>query len=124
VTAYAVAVMTDIRMGPGIVDYLQRIDATLEPHGGRFIAHGARPVSLEGENVAGAVIIEFDNLELAKRWYESPAYQAIIDLRTSNTDGVAFLVTGVDCGYRVSPANQQPTPTTNDANPPVAGRLS
>ncbi len=120
-TAYAVAVMTDIRMGPGIVDYLQRIDATLEPHGGRFIAHGTRPVSLEGETVAGAVIIEFDNLELAKRWYESPAYQAIIDLRTSNTDGVAFLMPGVPSDYR---ASRQLTPSTNDANPPLQGRLS
>jgi uncharacterized protein (DUF1330 family) len=124
VSAYAVAVMMDIRMGPGIVDYLQSIDATLEPHGGRFIAHGARPVSLEGETVAGAVIIEFDNLELAKRWYESPAYQAIIDLRTSNTDGVAFLVAGVPSDYRASRTSRRRTPSTIDADPSLEGPLS
>jgi uncharacterized protein (DUF1330 family) len=124
VSAYAVAVMTDIRLGPGIVDYLQRIDATLEPHGGRFIAHGARPVSLEGETVTGAVIIEFDNLELAKRWYESPAYQAIVNLRTSNTDGVAFLIAGVPSDYRASRTSRPRTPSTNDDNPPLKGQLS
>jgi uncharacterized protein (DUF1330 family) len=29
-------------MGPSIVEYLQRIDVTLEPFAGRFMVHGGR----------------------------------------------------------------------------------
>jgi uncharacterized protein (DUF1330 family) len=35
--AYAVADLRDVTMGPPIVEYLQRIDATLEPFNGRFL---------------------------------------------------------------------------------------
>jgi uncharacterized protein (DUF1330 family) len=38
--AYAVAHMHEVVMGPDIVEYLQRIDATLAPFGGRFAVHG------------------------------------------------------------------------------------
>ena len=32
-------------------------------------------------------------------WYGSPAYQAILPLRTNNIDGDAIVVTGVDANY-------------------------
>jgi len=32
----------------------------------------------------------------------SPAYQAILPLRTNNIDGDAIVVTGVDAGYRTA----------------------
>ena len=34
--AYAVAHLRNVNMGPSIEEYLQRIDATLEPFAGRF----------------------------------------------------------------------------------------
>ena len=43
--AYAVAHLRNVNMGPPIEEYLQRIDATLEPFGGRFLIHGGE---LEG----------------------------------------------------------------------------
>ena len=39
-TAYAVAHMRHAAMGPQIVEYLHKIDATLDPFGGRFLIHG------------------------------------------------------------------------------------
>ena len=39
-TAYAIGHLSEVRMGPAIVEYLRRIDATLEPFEGRFIIHG------------------------------------------------------------------------------------
>ena len=38
--AYAVGILNDVRMGPDIVEYLERIDATLAPYDGHFIIHG------------------------------------------------------------------------------------
>ena len=46
--AYAVAHMRQVTMGPPIVEYLERIDATLAPFGGRFLVHGGKPEVVEG----------------------------------------------------------------------------
>jgi uncharacterized protein (DUF1330 family) len=43
--AYAIGHLRDVAVGPEIVEYLERIDETLAPFGGRFIIHGARPGS-------------------------------------------------------------------------------
>jgi hypothetical protein len=41
--AYAVAHMRQVTMGPPIVEYLERIDATLAPFNGRFAVHRRHP---------------------------------------------------------------------------------
>ena len=46
--AYAVGLLHDIDPNDEILDYLRRIQATLDPYGGRFLVHGATPEVLEG----------------------------------------------------------------------------
>jgi hypothetical protein len=38
----------------------------------------------------------------ARGWYSSPAYQAIVRLRTDNSDGDTILVEGVAQGHRAT----------------------
>ena len=38
--SYAVGLLQDVRMGPAIIEYLERIDATLAPFDGHFVVHG------------------------------------------------------------------------------------
>jgi len=40
---YAVGILNQIKMGRPIVEYLERIDATLAPYDGHFIVHGGEP---------------------------------------------------------------------------------
>jgi uncharacterized protein (DUF1330 family) len=47
--AYAIAHLRSVRVGPDIVRYLEQIDATLTPFGGRFIVHAGSAEVLEGE---------------------------------------------------------------------------
>ena len=101
-TAYAIAHLRNVRVGPDIVGYLERIDATLEPFGGRFIVHGSAIDVREGEWPGDVIVIEFPDREQATAWYESPAYQAILPLRTGNADGTAILVDGVDPDHRAT----------------------
>ena len=101
-TAYAVAHLQSVRAGPDIVEYLQRIDATLEPYGGRFVVHGGDPDVREGEWPGDLIVIEFPDRETAIRWYESPAYQEILPLRTDNSDGTAIIVDGVGPDHRAT----------------------
>ena len=42
-TAYAVAHLRSVDQNAEIVDYLRRIDATLDPFDGRFVVHGVLP---------------------------------------------------------------------------------
>lgn len=100
--AYAVAELSDVRTGPDIVEYLRRIDATLEPFGGRFIIHGGEPEVLEGTWTQTLIVIEFPGLDRARAWYASPAYQEILPLRTRNSSGRAVLIDGVDEDHKAT----------------------
>jgi uncharacterized protein (DUF1330 family) len=83
-------------MGQPIVEYLQRIDATLQPFDGHFIVHGGQNEVLEGTNPGTLIVIEFPDRAAAAQWYASSEYQAILPLRTENADGTVFLIDGVD----------------------------
>ena len=101
-TAYAVGHLHDVRMGPAIVEYLETIDATLAPFGGRFLIHGAPPTVLEGDWRGDLIVIAFPDRERALAWYRSPAYRAILDLRRGNAEGAVLIVDGVPDGHRAT----------------------
>ena len=98
-TAYALAHLYNPKPHPEVVDYLDRIQDTLDPFEGRFLVHGPQITVAEGEWPGTLVIIEFPDAERAMAWYTSPAYQEILPLRTRNIDGVAILAEGVGPGY-------------------------
>jgi uncharacterized protein (DUF1330 family) len=100
--AYAIGHLRNVAMGPAIVEYLERIDATLEPYGGRFIIHGGRPEVLEGDWRGDLIVIEFADIDRAREWYQSPAYQEIASLRSDNSDGEILLLDGVEAGHRAT----------------------
>ena len=98
-TAYAIAHLHDPQFNDDVLDYLDRIQATLDPFGGRFLVHGAMVEVKEGPWPGTVVVIEFPAIDQARAWYDSPEYQAILPLRTSHITGQAILVEGVAPGY-------------------------
>src|SRR5262245_51988282 len=73
--AYVIAEV-DIHDPDQYADYTAAVPDTLAASGGRFVARGGELAVLEGEwTPPRLVILEFEDLEAAKRWYESPAYQ-------------------------------------------------
>ena len=94
--AYAIGWLRDLRSGPEIVRYLEEIDATLAPFGGKFRIHGGQVDVLEGEWTGDLVAIEFPTRQAARDWYASEAYSAIAPLRTSNSKSLVLLMDGVD----------------------------
>ena len=98
--AYAVAHMLEVSMGPAIVEYLRRIDGTLEPYGGRFIVHGGDFKVMEGSWPGFLIVIEFPDRAHADGWYASAAYQEIATLRTDNSRSDLILIDGVEPGHR------------------------
>jgi uncharacterized protein (DUF1330 family) len=100
--AYAVAHMRQVAMGPAVVEYLQRIDATLAPFGGRFIVHGGEVEVLEGSWPGHLIVIEFPDRGRACAWYNSDAYQEIVALRTDNSESDVIVAEGVSGGHRAT----------------------
>jgi uncharacterized protein (DUF1330 family) len=100
--AYAVAHMRRVTMGPPIVEYLERIDATLAPFGGHFTVHGGDFELLEGSWPGNLIVIEFPDREQARAWYDSDAYQAIATLRTGSSDSDVIMIDGVDRDHKAT----------------------
>ncbi len=100
--AYAIGHLRNVVMGPAIVEYLERIDETLEPFGGHFIIHGALPDVKEGNWEGDLIVIAFPDRGKADAWYASLAYQTIKTLRSDNSDGEILLIDGVDADHRAS----------------------
>lgn len=101
-TSYAVGVLHEVKMGPPIVKYLERIDATLAPFDGHFIVHGGEAEVLEGTDPGTLIVIEFPDRASAEGWYASAAYQEILPLRSENSMSTVFLIDGVDRDHRAT----------------------
>jgi uncharacterized protein (DUF1330 family) len=95
-SAYAVAHLREIAPHREILEYMERIQSTLDPFGGRFLVHGGSIEVLEGAWPGNLVIIEFETLTLAHAWYDSDAYRAIRPLRTRHIRADVGLVPGVE----------------------------
>lgn len=103
-TAYAIAHLrpTDGPVEDEVLSYIERIQATMKPYGGRFLVHGAEAEVVEGAWPGALVIIGFPGTEEAHAWYASPAYQEILPLRTRHLVGDAVIVAGVGPEYDAS----------------------
>lgn len=99
-TAYAGARLWDVRIGPDIIEYLDRIDATLTPFNGRFVIHGGRFDRLEGDWRGDFVVIAFPDRATAHAWYQSPDYREIVTLRTHTSLADIILIDGVGPEHR------------------------
>ncbi|MDX2938967.1 DUF1330 domain-containing protein [Streptomyces ipomoeae] len=97
--AYGFAHLRDRRHHPDVLEYLERVQDTLDPFHGRFLAHGPPTDVVEGTWPGSLVLIEFPGLTEARAWYASPAYQEILRLRADHIDGDLVLIDGVRPGY-------------------------
>ncbi|WP_030171063.1 DUF1330 domain-containing protein [Spirillospora albida] len=99
-TAYALA---HLRPQPPLHEdvfvYMERIQETLDPFGGRFLVHGTTPEVKEGPVEGTYVLIGFPDMEQARAWYASDAYQAILPMRADHIAGTAVLLDGVPADY-------------------------
>jgi len=71
-----------------------KVPATLQPYGGRFLVRGGKPTNLEGDAPSRFVIIEFDSLQNAQQWYQSPEFQELIPIRRKASKSALFIAEG------------------------------
>ncbi|RVX46697.1 uncharacterized protein (DUF1330 family) [Nonomuraea polychroma] len=103
-SAYVIAHLQDAAPHPEIADYIERLPATFEPYGGRYLVHATQHEVKEGNWPGAVVMIGFPGIDEAQAWWDSPAYQEIAPLRSRHIKGDIILVEGVPEGYDPTPA--------------------
>jgi uncharacterized protein (DUF1330 family) len=59
----------------GYEEYKKQAAATVEQYGGKYVVRGGACETLEGDwKPKRIVVLQFDNMERAKGWFNSPEY--------------------------------------------------
>lgn len=98
--SFAVGILHAIEPGDGLQTYLTEIDDTLAPYGGSFFIHGGSPTVVEGSFSSDLIVIGFPEIDGAKDWYASPAYQRLARIRRAFSQGTVVLCRGEDADHR------------------------
>lgn len=92
-----VIVETDVTDPGQYEQYKTASPAAIAAGGGRFLVRGGELVVLEGDwQPPRLVMLEFEDLEAARRWYESEAYQEAKKLREGAARFRAVAVEGIN----------------------------
>jgi uncharacterized protein (DUF1330 family) len=76
-------------------EYRRQVLAVVTKYGGRFIVRGGKVETLEGGWAPKRfVALEFPSMEQARKWYASPEYAPLIELRKKASRGKLILVEG------------------------------
>lgn len=79
----------------GFEEYGNLAGPTVASYGGKFIAGSESVEVVEGDWASrGFNLLEFESLEQAKRWYNSPEHQAALPKRKNSTN--SGLILGAD----------------------------
>ena len=117
-TAFAIAHLRTPTTNDDVVEYIERVQTTMDPYQGRFVVHGADIEVNEGAWPGTVVIVAFPDLATTRAWYDSPAYREILHLRTDHIQGDLIFVEGVPPTYdaRKTAASQRARLTASPAS--------
>ena len=77
-------------------DYKKLAPPVIQTYGGKYLARGGRAEKLEGNwEPDRIVILEFESVETAKKWLDSPEYREARALRHQNASTNKIVVEGL-----------------------------
>jgi len=94
-TAYVI-VDIEVHDPVGYEEYKKLAPAAVELYGGKYIARGGKTETLEGDWAPSRlVILEFENSEQAKKWWDSDEYREARAMRQKTTNSQMVVIEGV-----------------------------
>ena len=94
-SAYVV-VDIDIRDPEAYKEYIRLAPASIRLYGGKYIARGGRTEVLEGNWVPKRlVIVEFDSVDRARQWLDSPEYAPARAIRQAAAGADMVAIEGI-----------------------------
>lgn len=86
-----------IKDQPRYEGYVEKAVQTILQAGGRPIIVHDDPEVIEGKwHGTRTVVLEFDSVEAARKWYKSPEYQSVIGERHASAEANAAIVGGFE----------------------------
>ncbi len=77
--------------------YMKLTPAIVEKYGGQFIIRGGDKLILEGpDSPERIVLLKFDSIETARRMYNSPEYQAAMQVRAGAAEASFIVMEGAE----------------------------
>jgi uncharacterized protein (DUF1330 family) len=78
-------------------EYIPKVSQLIAEHGGRFLVRRGDPVQIEGNEPApdAAIIIEFPDRDSALRFWNSPEFAPLVELRQTGSHMEATLLDGL-----------------------------
>lgn len=93
--AYMIANVMEARDRDALAEYRRRNTDAVAAHGGRFLVRGGEQQVMEGDwPGVRLVVIEFDDMDAARAWWESDEYAPLKALRRDASDTNIVLVEG------------------------------
>jgi uncharacterized protein (DUF1330 family) len=89
-----VIVTEDIHDEDAMNEYNTLAAPTIGESGARVVAFQDDAVVLEGQWPKRTVMLEFDSVEAARSWYDSPGYQAAAKVRQAAATSNAVIIAG------------------------------
>ena len=95
--AYCLFDNLEVHDAAALEEYRRRVAPVVAAHGGRYVVLGGPVEVVEGTwSPAFPVMIEFPDIEAARRWYASDAYRELKALRLSSTRSSGVIFGGAD----------------------------
>lgn len=93
-SAYVI-VDVDIKDKVRYEEYKAMAAPTVTLYGGKYIVRGGKTEILEGNYKPNRIVVlEFENMEQARKWWDSPEYSKAKQLRQSIATTTMFIVEG------------------------------
>ena len=94
-TAYVI-VDIDVHDPVGYEEYKKLAPAIIESFGGKYLARGGRTETLEGDwSPSRLVILQFESVEQAQKWINSPEYSEARKKRLQTTNSKMVVIEGL-----------------------------
>lgn len=93
--AYIVFIKEREHDAAAMAEYAGKAGPSLGGHPGKPLAYYGAIETLEGPEAAGCVIVEFPDMDAARAWYHSPAYQDARQHRFQGADYRVVLTQGL-----------------------------
>ena len=92
--AYLVADVT-VNDSERYSEYIRTVPVLVAKYGGKYLVRASAVHPLEGElEISRVTIVEFESMDVARRFYESAEYAPLLKLRKETTQSHVALVEG------------------------------
>ena len=93
--AYVIGAVLSVSDPAKFSEYVERAHPTLEQYGGKIVVvHDTVEVADGKWSPAGIIVVEFESMAQAKKWYNSPEYNPLVSIRTGSSDSGVIFVDG------------------------------